>query len=443
MSALADIVLSKGDSVTGSDLRPNNLTEMLQEKGAAIYEGHSASYLDADTDLVVKSTCIRDDNPEVLKAKELGLTVISRGALLKTIMDSFPQSIAITGTHGKTTTSSITSHVADSCGLDPTAVLGGEIERFGKNAKAGSGKMIIAEVDESDGTFRDIASTCAIITNVEREHMEHYGSMENLLSSYKEFAAKIKEEGLLVYNGDDEFLKELASRLKLKKVSFGSGRNNKYTFSNLLYKGGISFDLVLDGEEKGKITSTLIGKHNAMNILSAASACMELGISFSDVAEGVKSFRGVKRRFELIAKIGDIQVIEDYAHHPTELEAIIEAAKDYTSGRVIAIFQPHRYSRTKDLLDEFSKCFTSSDIFILTDIYSADERMIEGLDIKDLFERIDRNVFEDSYLEEKENIPNLVADIVKPLDVVLVLGAGDIREISPVIGEKLRDKFSD
>lgn len=443
MSALADVSLSKGDSVTGSDLRPNNLTQMLREKGALVHKGHSAGNLDADTDLVVKSTCIRDDNSEVLKAKELGLKIISRGAFLEEVMTSFPQSVGVTGTHGKTTTSSIIAHVADSCGLDPTVLLGGEVERFGKNARSGEGKIIIAEVDESDGTFRNIGSTCAVITNIEREHMEHYSSMEEVISSYKEFASGISKGGLLVYNGDDELLRELVSESEVRKVSFGFGEENIYTFSDLEYKNGISFDLVFRGKEEGRIASSLIGKHNCMNILAAIAVCMELGMLFSDIASGIKTFLGVKRRFELIARIGGIQVIEDYAHHPTELKAIIEAAKDYTDGRVIAIFQPHRYSRTQDLLDEFSKCFTSSDVFILTDIYSADENMIEGLDVKDLFERIDKSVFESSYLEEKTKIPALVAGLVKPFDIVLVLGAGDIREISSVIGERIREKFPD
>ena len=430
MSALADVVLSKGDTVTGSDLRPNNLTAMLEEKGALIHKGHSSGNIGQDVDLVVRSTCIKDGNPEVMRAKELGINMVLRGGLLKKIMSDFPKSIAVTGTHGKTTTSSIIAHTADFCSLEPTVLLGGEIERLGKNSKLGRGEMVIAEVDESDGTFREIPSTTALITNIEREHMEHYSSMEDLLSSYEKFISGIRPGGVLFYNGDDQRLNRMASASAVKSVSFGFGKNNDYTALVHEHKKNISFDVIFLGKTIGRVESPLIGKYNIMNLLGAIGVSLGEGMDFEKIKDAVKTFSGAKRRFQLIDEVADIKVIEDYAHHPTELKAVIEAARDYAEGRVISIFQPHRYSRTRDLMGDFSGCFNSSDIFILTDIYSADEDPKEKVEIKDLFDRIDKTVFEESYLEDKGKIPAIVSGIARRGDIVLVLGAGDIRDIS-------------
>jgi len=442
MSALADIQIARGNDVTGSDLRPNNLTDDLSRKGAKIYEGHHSSNVTEDVDFVVKSTCIRDNNPEVKKAIDLGVRIISRGEMLKALMAESPSSVAVTGTHGKTTTSALIAHIAEHSGKDPTVVVGGEIESFGSNAKSGKSGMIVAEVDESDGYFRNIRAKYAAVTNVEREHMEHYGSFENLIDAYREFIESIQEEGFFIFNGEDDILKDIAKDARAKKISFGIGGDFDITCRNYDVKKSIGFDLVVRGENCGRVSSSLIGMHNLKNILAATAVCTQLGLDFSQIAEAVQSFRGVKRRFQTVGSVDGIEIIEDYAHHPTELESIISAAKEYGEGRVVSIFQPHRHSRTHDLSKEFLGCFDKSDILILTDVYSADEDPLHGVGIRDIYEKIDKDKFDALNFLEKKDIPEYVADVVRKRDIVLVLGAGDIREIAGSLVEEIKKKYS-
>ncbi|MBD3426211.1 MAG: UDP-N-acetylmuramate--L-alanine ligase [Candidatus Omnitrophica bacterium] len=440
MSALAHILLSRGIKVSGSDLRPNSITERLGQKSATIYKGHSVDNLSQDIDLVVVSTCIKPGNPELVKARQMNLKVISRGALLKRLMEEASLSVAVTGTHGKTTTSGLIAHVAHGCGLEPTSVIGGELESIGGNAKNGKGELFIAELDESDGFFRNVSCTHGVITNIEKEHMEHYGSMQNLLGAFREFIGRIDRNGTFFYNGEDYHLLDMALRSGVKKVDFGIGAAHKVSCRNYICAKNIEFDLYLDGRKSVRIKSPLIGRHNLMNMLAAISVCLELGITPEDIAGSVESFRGVGRRFDRIGKVGNIEIIEDYAHHPTELSAVIRAAKDYGTGRVVSIFQPHRHSRTRDLADEFIKCFADSDILILTDVYSADEDPIEGSDIHDVYGKIDRSCFEILEFVEMNDIPEYVSGIVKEKDVVLVLGAGDIRNISGRLLDQIRKR---
>ena len=444
MSALADIRLAKGNIVTGSDLRPNNLTDRLCSRGATIHKGHSADNVPDDVDLVVWSACIRDDNPEIRKARELGAPLIPRGEMLRKVMEEVPFSIAVTGTHGKTTTSALVAHMAEYCGKDPTVVVGGEMGYFSGNAKFGRGDMIVAEVDESDGYFRNIGATCAVVTNIEREHMENYGSLENLIAAYREFTGRISPEGLFVFNGEDPTLRRLAGATAARKVSFGINGDFDMTCRDHTCARSIEFDLVLRGRNYGRVSSPLIGRYNLMNILGAIAVCMETGFEFKGIAAAVGLFRGVKRRFESIGRIGNIEVIEDYAHHPTELRSVITAARNYSGGRVVTIFQPHRYSRTRDLMREFSDCFYGSDVLILTDIYSADETADGGVGVRDIYEAMDKSRFEKLSLIGKKDIPGFVSGILGKDDIILVLGAGDIREISgpliEMIGAEVKGK---
>jgi UDP-N-acetylmuramate--alanine ligase len=436
MSALADVYLTAGSRVTGSDLRSNNLTEELCVKGAAIYEGHRAQNLPGDTDLAVRTTCIRDDNPEILRAGELGIPVIHRSELLQRVMEDTPVSIAVTGTHGKTTTSALMAYMAEFCGKDPTVLIGGEMDHFGSNAKTGKGKTVVAELDESDGYFRNISVHSAVVTNVEREHMEHFGSFDNLVAAYEEFISRISASGALVFNGEDELLTRLANSCPAEKISYGIDGDFDVTCRDFSCSKAIDLELIVKGKSYGRLASPLIGRYNLMNILGAAGLGIRLGYDMKGIAAAVRAFRGVKRRFETIGSVGDIKVIEDYAHHPTEVSAVIRAAKDFNAGRVIGIFQPHRHSRTNDLAKEFTDCFNDSDVLILTDVYSADEDPLEGVSIRDIYNRMDRGRFELLDFVKKEEIPGYVSRIVKEGDMVLVLGAGDIRDISkPLVSE--------
>ena len=443
MSALADILLDQGVTVSGSDKRMNNLTEMLSGKGAVVTEGHSLTNVTKDTDIVVRSTCIREDNHEILQAKLLGIKIISRGEMLKYVIESSGVSIGVTGTHGKTTSSGIISYIAEHAGMEPTVLVGGEMDRFGKNSRLGRGDMVVAEIDESDGYFKEIPVTHALVTNVEREHMEHYGNMENLLAAYESFIEKVSPQGIFVFNGDDEVLSSLAEKTRARKISFGLSGKHDAVCEIKEYKKKIEFDMFLRGKFLGTVHSPLVGLHNVSNILGSATLCVETGMDPETVFEAVGLFTGIKRRFDVVGKVGNIRVIEDYAHHPTELSSAIRAAKDFSEGRVFAVFQPHRYSRTLDLEAEFAGCFYGADIFFLTDIYSADEDPLTGGSLERLFGSIDKSKFEDARIIRKENVPETVSDMVRENDTILILGAGDIRNISGVVTESIRVKIGD
>lgn len=441
MSGLANILISRGDKVSGSDLGENNLTAELRKSGAAIYKGHRAENVAQDTELIVKSTCIKDDNPEIIKAVAMGLPVIMRGDLLKMLMEEAAVSIGVTGTHGKTTTSALISYMMDFSGKNPTVIVGGEMERFKGNAKPGSNDLVVAEVDESDGLFRALKVTCAVVTNLEREHLEHHGSFENLVGAYHEFMARIPEDGLLVYCGEDEKLGTVAKKMKTNKIVYGFGKGFDVTCQNVKHDKSIEFDLVMFGEVKGRVKSPLVGRHNVLNLMAAFAASLEMDADLDRSLEAAASFRGAKRRFESVGKVDGIEVIEDYAHHPTEIRAVIKAAKEYGTGRVVTVFQPHRYSRTKDLLDEFAECFYGSEILVLTDIYSAFESAKEKMSTSVIYDRLDKSRFERVELVKKPDIPEFVSGIVKPGDIVLVLGAGDIREQAAPLLRKIGEKI--
>jgi len=441
MSGLAEIMLSRGKRVTGSDVKGNALTERLKGKGAVIFEGHASEHLPEGTELVIRSSCIRRENPEIKEAELKGISVMTRGELLKEIMENSPLSVGVTGTHGKTTTSSMIAHIMENAGVCPTSIIGGTLEILGSNARDGKGGITVAEVDESDGFFRNMSTGIAVITNIEREHMENYGSMGDLLSAYKEFIGRIYPGGTLIYSGEDAILDFLSRDLPVRTVSFGIGGRHNVSCRIVTCAKSIEIELYVESVLRGMLKSPLIGKHNVKNMLAAYAACSAAGMPFADIAAGFLTFRGAGRRFEKIGKVCGVEVIEDYAHHPTELSAVIRAAKNYSDGRVVAVFQPHRHSRTSDLAEDFVNCFDGSDFLILTDVYSAHEDPVKGLGIRDIFDRIDRSRFREVALVSKEFIPDRVSDLVREGDTVLVLGAGDIREISPLILNSIKHRL--
>lgn len=437
MSALARLYLSRGALVTGSDLRENNLTRDLVASGAVISYGHNVKNLPECTDAVVYSTSIRKDNPELLKARSLSIPLVPRVMLLKEALKMFRNIVGITGTHGKTTTSGLISHIFWKCNMDPTALLGGESLSFGSNTRIGSEEVVVAEVDESDGFFSGIEVGTAVLTNIEKEHMEHYSSFDEILDSYRIFLSNIPAGGSLVYNFDDPVASEIANSSGLDTVSFGQGRDALFSCQNSSSSRGVEFDLHIDGWFAGRVKSPLVGDYNVMNILAALACAWKSGIPIDEAIDSVLSFQGMLRRFQIVSRFRDICVVEDYAHHPTEVRAVINAAKAYTDGRVITVFQPHRYSRTISLFEDFSDCFKASDALFLTDIYSADEKPIEGATSKKLFDRIEKSGFFKSGLIDKEAIPREIKHIADEGDIVLVLGAGDIGGIAERISFEL------
>ena len=430
MSGLARIYLDRGFKVSGSDINENQLIENLRNDGAFITKGHNGSNIPEQCDLVVKSTCIKADNPEIIRCNELNIPVIYRGELLEKTLQIYPDSFAVTGTHGKTTTSSLVAHIMQTIGKDPTVLIGGEVDTFGGNAKTGRSSFLVAEVDESDGYFRKLSSKYAAITNIEREHMEHYDSMQDLKNSYGQFIDNIHEDGFLVVNGEDETIKEVLSDRKIEVLTFGISGNFNISCKGQSSERMIEFDLLIDGVFSGRIKSSMIGEYNIMNILAAVALTYKAGCDLPSVIKAIGTFNGVKRRFDRVGKIGSIEIIEDYAHHPTEIKAVIRAAGKYTSGRVLTIFQPHRYSRTLDLKDEFKDCFSGSTLLILTDIYSAHEDNVKSFSLKDLFCEIGIQGVGRMCFMEKEKVADLIATEVQGGDIILILGAGDIRNIS-------------
>ncbi len=434
MSGLARIYLDKGCIISGSDLGENRLTDLLRAKGAVISRGHARSNIPEGADLVIKSSCIRDNNPEVQRARELGIPVILRGEMLKRTLDIFNNSFAVTGTHGKTTTTALISHILEKKSKDPTVLVGGEVSTFGGNAKTGSGDFFVAEVDESDGYFRNLSSKYVVITNIEREHMEHYGSMRRVKDSYGRFIDNIYDGGILAVNGEDFNIKDILCHRDVDFVTFGM--NGRYDFSCRDHSGDgkIDFELLINDEPSGRITSGLIGSYNIMNILGAIALLHGAGFDIDDeVRRSITSFPGVKRRFEKIGMIKNVQVFEDYAHHPTEIKSVIKAAAAYAPGRVITIFQPHRYSRTLDLIEDFRESFCDTDVLVITDIYSAHEDRVDGISVRTLFGEIGPKKKESVEFLSKDMIPQFVSGIATPGDIILILGAGDIRDIGPAV----------
>ncbi len=433
MSALADVFLSRGYTVSGSDIRLNNLTDKLQDKGADIRGDHSGDNVCRGMDLVVRSACIGEDNPEILRARDLGLTIISRSEVLEKLLKDFSESIVVTGTHGKTTTSSLVAFIADHCQLDPTILVGGEMHNLKSNSKIGESDLIVAELDESDGHFKNVSAKYSVITNLEREHMDHYGNFDNMLKAYKKFSENTISDGVFIYNGKNQWLRDITRTVKAKAINFGIDGDFDYTLKNLHCERKIEFDLVVGGADHGRISSRLIGRYNAMNILAALAVCFEAGFPPAKVIDAISKFEGIKRRFELVGEVNGIKVIEDYAHHPTEINAVLTAAREYTEGKIVTVFQPHRYSRTQDMVEEFADCFSGSDILILTDIYSADEKEKSKISVHEILSRVNREQFSRVEYFPKDRIAEFIPKCISGKDIVLVLGAGDIREIAPEI----------
>ncbi|HNX91177.1 MAG TPA: UDP-N-acetylmuramate--L-alanine ligase [Candidatus Omnitrophota bacterium] len=445
MSGLADILISRGTSVSGSDLKTNSITDKLEKKGALIKKGHHAANVPADTSLMVVSFCIDEANPEVQVAQEKGIPIIIRSELLKNVLSTADTSVVVTGTHGKTTTSALVASIMEFCGEDPTVIVGGEMERFGSNSKTGREDLIVAELDESDSFFRNDRVTHAIVTNLEREHMENYGTFENLLAAYTEFIMRIPETGMLAYNADDPALSGIVGGVKAKKIPFGMKyrKGIRYSCDDVTCAKVISFDLLRSGKAIARVENeNVIGLHNVMNMTAAAGLCIEMGLDVDSVIEAISRFKNVRRRFDLVGEAGGVEIREDYAHHPTELSAVIKAAREYSDGRVIAVFQPHRHSRTNDLADEFVRCFEGADVLIATEIYSAHEKKTEGIGIKEILDRMDAKKFSLIKMLSKEKIAEYVSGIVEKNDVVLILGAGDIREISLPMLDLVKKKFA-
>lgn len=432
MSGIAEVLLNLGFQVSGSDLKRGQQTMRLESMGAKVYYDHKAENLN-DADVVVTSSAVRPDNSEVLEAKRTFIPVIQRAEMLAELM-RMKFSIAIAGAHGKTTTSSLVSAILGQAGFDPTCVIGGRVNSLGTNAKLGSSKYLIAEADESDGTFLLLFPTIAIATNIDLEHLDFYSNIDEIKSAFLSFLNKAPFFGLVILCIDNANLQSLIPSLKRRYLTYGLSKQADLRADAVAHNGFSSrFTVVYQGQELGSIHLSVPGMHNVVNALAAIAVGLELDIPFSTMQEALQSFGGVHRRLEL-RHDGEIKVIDDYGHHPTEIKATLAAVRSMGQGRIIVAFQPHRYTRTKGLMEEFTTSFNEADVLILTDIYAASEEPIEGVSGETLAERIrmsgHKQVF---YIPSKKEVMERIVRIAQPGDMIVTLGAGDIVKVSDAL----------
>lgn len=441
MSAIARVLLEMGYRVSGSDVARQELTEKLVAKGAKVFIGHQADHVKG-ADLVVYSTALPKDNVEIVAAEEMNIPIIHRSQMLARLLNE-RKGIAVAGAHGKTTTSSMIALVMEDNKLDPTYIIGGEIMNVGSNAKAGKGEFVVAEADESDGSFLQYHPQYAIVTNIEADHLENYdGNFENLKQAYVKFLSQVKSGGKAIMCLDDDYIPDLIPGLECDVITFGVHASATYRATNIvLGDRKIRFSVEHEGVKLGVMELAVPGMHNVYNALASLIVCLEAGLSFEQVARSIAKFRGAKRRFQVLGEYDNILVIDDYAHHPTEIEATISAAKA-TGKRIIAVFQPQRYSRTYFLLEQFSRAFSEADEVVLTDIYSPQgETQIEGVSAERLAQMIRVNSNPNvSYFPAKDEVLENLRNRLKPGDLVITMGAGDIWKVAHALAKELQSR---
>lgn len=427
MSGIAEVLLNLGYKVSGSDLRHTEITERLAGLGGEIHIGHARENL-VDVDVVVTSTAVREDNPEVAEARALMIPVIPRAEMLAELM-RMKYGIAIAGTHGKTTTTSMVSTVLTHGGIDPTIVIGGKLNTLGSNAKLGQGQFLVAEADESDGSFLKLSPTIAVVTNIDADHLDFYSGIDEIKDTFVDFINKVPFFGLAVLCLDDRNVAEIIPRVKKRFVTYGLSSQADIRATHIRLAGNkTSFRAFYKGYRLGEISFSMPGAHNVLNALACIAVAMELDVPFESIREGFAQFGGVGRRFQIKGEVGNIMVVDDYGHHPAEIRATLAAAKrGWPERRLVVAFQPHRYTRTKALFDEFVTAFYDADVLIVTDIYAASETPIEGVTSEALAEAVRRHGQKDvTHIADREAIPEYLKGVIQPGDIVMTLGAGNI-----------------
>ena len=430
MSGIAEVLLNQGYSVTGSDLHDSETTARLRSLGARVSVGHQEENLAVNPTVVVVSTAVKYSNPEVLEARRRQIPVIPRAEMLAELMRT-KYGIAVAGSHGKTTTTSMIAHVLSAAGLDPTMVIGGRVRSLGTNAKMGQGEFMVAEADESDGSFLFLAPTIAVVTNIDREHMDYHQTMERLSDSFLNFVNKIPFYGLAVLCLDNANVQALLPKVKKRCATYGLSADADFSAQEIVMSGnGVEFAVIHRGRPLGALNLRLLGRHSATNALAVAAVAQELEIPFARVADALADFAGIHRRFEVKGEAGGVMVIDDYGHHPAEIRATVSAIRDSWRRPLIVVFQPHRYSRTQDLFDDFVTAFDGADRLILIDIYAAGEDPVAGVSSEALYQAIRKQGHLDAqYIAARDDVVPELRKAVKDGDIVLTLGAGDVYQI--------------
>lgn len=441
MSALAYVLIKRGYEVSGSDLSSSRMSCRLAEEGALVYLGHDSSQVN-DADCVVVSTAIHADNPELLEAQKRGLPVLHRSDVLAALLNN-GEGIAVAGAHGKTSTTSMIGCIATDAAIDPTVIIGGEVSALGGNARNGEGPHVIAEADESDGSFLKFKPVLEVITNIEDDHLDHYGTEENIYQAFKQFVGNLKEGGKAILCVDNEKIQRLVKETDKPVITYAiAGTEADYTADEITYNtDGTSYKLYYKGEFLCDVHLIVPGRHSVLNSLGAFVAAKEMGIAIDVILASLAKFGGAKRRFETKGKIDGIWVVDDYAHHPTEIGVTIKAALQTKPKRLLAVFQPHRYTRTQLLFNDFCKCFEGCDTLLVTDIYAASEKSIPGVNSAALVDGIKKATGQNViYIPQLAKAEVWFEENAQPGDLIITIGAGNVVNVGEQLVKELERK---
>jgi UDP-N-acetylmuramate--alanine ligase len=440
MSGIAEILLDQGFAVSGSDRAVSENTERMKALGATVFIGHDVRNVQADVDVVVYSSAVPPENPELAVAQERKIPVIRRAEMLAEVM-RLRYGIGIAGTHGKTTTTSMVGLVLIEGGIDPTVIVGGRLRGLaGSNARLGKGEFIVVEADEFDRSFLSITPTIAVLTTLETDHLDCYRDLEDIKAAFVQFAQKVPFYGFVVLCLDEPALQDIMPKLKKKIVTYGLNGQADLQAVEIVHRANTTtFTVVYEGKDLGAIVLQIPGKHNVQNALAAIAVGLQLNVPFATIKSGIERFTGVFRRWEVKAEVNGIVVIDDYAHHPTEIKATLAGAKSGWRRRVVCVFQPHLYSRTRDFYDEFGRAFFNADVLVLTDVYPAREEPIQGVS-GELIVNAAREFGHKQvhYVPDKNNVPAFLMKIKQPGDMIITMGAGDIWKYGEEFVKKLK-----
>ncbi len=438
MSGIAEVLLNQGYKVSGSDLKASDITRRLQGLGATIFEGHRAENL-VHSDVVVISSAVRKDNPEVVTARQRKIPVIPRAEMLAELM-RLKYAVAVAGSHGKTTTTSMVATVLSAAGLDPTAVVGGKVNVLDSNARLGQSELMVVEADESDGSFLHLHPSISVVTNIDPEHMDHYGTLDNLKDAFTAFCNRVPFYGLNVLCLDNPNVQSLLPRLEKRFVTYGSSHMADYRLEGIRLEGFTTrFEAFRRDEPLGEFRVRMVGAHNALNALAVIAVAEEMDIPLDVVRTALSEFGGVQRRFTVRGEVAGVTVVDDYGHHPTEVQATLAGARRAFGKRLVVAFQPHRYTRTHDLLKEFATSFNDADVVYVTSVYAAGEEPIPGATGDALAEAVRAHGHRDvTFVEKRTDIARTLLPRLREGDIVLTLGAGDITQVGPELVELLK-----
>lgn len=438
MSGIAEVLMNQGFHISGSDVKQSDTTDRLASLGADVYIGHSETNIEG-ADVLVVTSAVPPSNAEVVAAKEKKIPVIARVEMLAELM-RMKYSIAIAGTHGKTTTTAMVAAVLEYGGLDPTVADGGIITSLGSNIRLGGSEFMVVEADEAYGSINQISPTIAIVTTIDNDHLDYYHNMDAIKKAFLGFINRVPFYGVAILCLDEENIQNLVPKIEKRFITYGIDTRADFTATEIRVNGtGSAYTVSRNSQVLGRVQITLPGRHNVANSLAAVAAGIELDIPVETIVKALEAFPGVRHRFDLLGKVNDILVIDDYGHHPTEIKATLRAARETYNKRIVAIFQPHRFTRASLLADDFARCFYQADVLIVTEIYSALEDPIEGISGEILSNAIrdygHKNVV---YIPNKEEIADVVCSMIQPGDLVITLGAGDIWRTGKEIVEKLK-----